>query len=587
MNASDNEMTLIYRLRELIEQKTVHDMRPFLFTLAIDGKPFTLDHHFAFEPMFKLRRPKRRGWKTARQVGKSYSIGADSTLCCGLFPGYSSLFVCPRFEQVKRLNTEVIKPMLEGSPWKSCYFDAESYRSVLQRTYLQGGRQYFSFAFLDAERIRGYTGIKSLYLDEIQDICWDFLPIIGETMSAAKDFGFFTYTGTPKTFDNTIERLWRRSSQAEWVTLCERCGKFNIPSAEQDLLKMIGKQTVVCAKCGKPLECENGCWVHAYPERTDSFPFYHISQVIHPLHYRYPGQWSELLYKMSTYDTFRFYNEVLGESYDSATKLMTEDVLQQISVGNNNEVEAAIKELHGCTVTCMGVDWGGGGDGKSYTTVAVGGIPPGTDGVVCAFATKLNPSLTPPEQAGQILALYTKFRPTFFAHDYNSFGAIQEALLIQAGLPPDRIVPFTYSLTPTRNIINFHQAHTGYRSSYVIDKTRSICVLCEMMKGGKVKLPDWKSQYLPLSFSSDGRTADPICADFLSLYQEVTETPRGGDILLIKRSLDRSDDFVHALNFVCAALWYNREQYPDLAEATKLRLTAEQIEMLSPERPEW
>ena len=78
--------------------------------------------------------------------------------------------------------------------------------------------------------------------------------------------------------------VWNRSSQAEWVIRCEHCNKFNIPNPEQDLLKMIGKRGPVCAKCGQPVFPKNGGYVHARPERQLSFPGYHISQTVHPLH---------------------------------------------------------------------------------------------------------------------------------------------------------------------------------------------------------------------------------------------------------------------------------------------------------------
>jgi len=68
--------------------------------------------------------------------------------------------------------------------------------------------------------------------------------------------------GAPKTMENTIERLWTDSSMAEWATKCAHCNKWNIATIEADALNMIGKHTVVCAKCGKPLDPGDGCWVH-------------------------------------------------------------------------------------------------------------------------------------------------------------------------------------------------------------------------------------------------------------------------------------------------------------------------------------
>lgn len=130
--------------------------------------------------------------------------------------------------------------------------------------------------------LRGFFQEKTKY--ESQDIEYEFLDIGNEMMSASIFWGFARYTGTPKTTDTTLALLWNRSSQAEWVIRCEHCNKFNIPNPEQDLLKMIGKRGPVCAKCGQPVFPKNGGYVHARPERQLSFPGYHISQTVHPLH---------------------------------------------------------------------------------------------------------------------------------------------------------------------------------------------------------------------------------------------------------------------------------------------------------------
>lgn len=51
---------------------------------------------------------------------------------------------------------------------------------------------------------------------------------------------FTTYAGTPKTLDNTMEKLWTRSSQGEWVIPCPSCRHENISSVSEDLINMIG-----------------------------------------------------------------------------------------------------------------------------------------------------------------------------------------------------------------------------------------------------------------------------------------------------------------------------------------------------------
>ena len=176
--------------------------------------------------------------------------------------------------------------------------------------------------------LRGFFQEKTKY--ESQDIEYEFLDIGNEMMSASIFWGFARYTGTPKTTDTTLALLWNRSSQAEWVIRCEHCNKFNIPNPEQDLLKMIGKRGPVCAKCGQPVFPKNGGYVHARPERQLSFPGYHISQTVHPLHILSQAKWNRLLDKIENYAPLALYNEVFGWPYDAATSPLTMSDLDRV-----------------------------------------------------------------------------------------------------------------------------------------------------------------------------------------------------------------------------------------------------------------
>src|SRR5690606_15017226 len=110
--------------------------------------------------------------------------------------------------------------------------------SVLQRSFKNLSVMLFSFALLDADRVRGISTDK-ICLDEVQDMDPDHIPIIKETMSHS-NYGIMQCTGTPKSLDGPLEALWRRSSQAEWFIPCFSCGAWNIPSLEYHIHDMIG-----------------------------------------------------------------------------------------------------------------------------------------------------------------------------------------------------------------------------------------------------------------------------------------------------------------------------------------------------------
>jgi hypothetical protein len=227
------------------------DIMPF-FNLR--SNPYNLDDHYQFEPLFETRMPRHFLMKCSRQVGKSLNVAGSETIKSNTIPHFRTLFVCPRFEQIKRLSTLYIQPFVTEAFIHDLLVDSSCDQSILQRTFLNGSVQYGSFAFLDAERIRSIAVDQVVY-DEVQDMNWAFIPIIDQTMGGSKDWGMRRYAGTPKSLDNTIEGLWQRSSQDVWAVQCphQGCKEWNLGCAEMDLIKMIGDRGPICAFCGKSL----------------------------------------------------------------------------------------------------------------------------------------------------------------------------------------------------------------------------------------------------------------------------------------------------------------------------------------------
>ncbi len=823
---SDQEKLL--ELKTSLNIKNTKDLIPFFFMLSLDGSVFSLKKHFQFEPVFSLERAKRLCLMCARQVGKSVSICSRSLLLGWLFPGYRCLFVLPRFEQTKRLSNDTMKLLINTSPYKDVFVDSSCDQTALFRSFNNNSVQYFQYAFLDPDRIRGIQSISDVIYDECissssiitcedpieikkikstkelaslnrngyivpsiaeaaqyrgirncfritledgkyveatidhrfptnlgwktteelaeyvyfnqtknsdriesnsntndygntsegrlhlsnkqinskipiqpqlettqiqlpqmpditeirnartllereqklrhrlintaqsifgdiclftkpvlstqskpnpihstsseeqrkcsitsskikanlskivkieyagyqevydiavagtntffangiavhncQDINWDFMPVIDAVTDAVERWGFKTYSGTPKTLDNTLTSLFEDSSQAEWVTKCG-CGKFNIPSIDHDLLKMIGRDTCICAACGKPLDCSKGAFVHRFPKKRQEFSGYHVSQVTHPLHYTHPEKWLDLLYKMKNYHQSRFYNEVLGIPCDSAEKLITQSELQQLCSEDDNTLENAINKSKSFSFRAIGIDWGGGGDEtQSYTAIALGGLFPGQEVIEVVYAVKLNRNMPSWEQAEYILDLVKKFNPNFIAHDYGGAGCDKETILIQAGFPLDKVAPFTYTVSSAKPIISYNPPISGYRCSYSLDKMRSIVVLVHMMKARKIRFPSWES----MTEVDTGVGTISLLEDFLYINAERIERPRGSDVIQITKTPRKSDDFVHAVNYLCSCVWYSHQRYPNIAEAANMQLTAEDVAALHPLSP--
>jgi hypothetical protein len=412
-----------------------------------------------------------------------------------------------------------------------------------------------------------------------QDLDFDHIPIIRETLSASS-WGLEQYSGTPKTFDNTIEALWGQSSQAEWVIPCNACNHYNISAVEFDSMKMIGPVSniaaygtaLVCGKCGRPVHAEGGSWVHRIPERATTFAGYHAPQIIFPMHYANEKKWATLINKRDRTTPAIFLNECMGESCDVGAKLVTLSDIRQVSTLHRNEWGVATKVdfMRSYTFRVLGIDWGGGGASEtSFTTLTVIGVTP--DGRYhTIWAERLHSATSDVQEVQRIKEVFNVFSCHFLAHDYGGSGSVHETLLIQARFPLERIMPISYVFTTSKQIITFNEPPVGSsRHFYSVDKTRSLLLLCALIKAGHLLLPEYES-------SKD------VTEDLLHLVKEKTETRRAGDILLIRRQPGQTDDFAHSTNFALCCAYHYLQRFPDLAKTLDITLTPEQLNLAKP-----
>ncbi len=546
---------------------------PLLGLLTIQGKAYSLRDFFPFEPLFKLQVPFKIQLKCGRQVSKSTSLSTSGILRSSGTPYLRTLYVTPRFEQVRRLSTNYVRPFVNNSLIKSLLVNEECTQHVLQRSFINQALMYFSFAFLDVDRIRGIS-CDFTAIDEIQDMDYDFIPVIQECMSASP-LGITVYSGTPKTLDNSVEALWGTTSKGEWVTKCDACGYWSMASIQADLMKMIGLKTVVCGKCSSPINPRAGHWYHTDLKNYPDFHGYHVPQIIMPMHYENPRKWGELLGKRDgrgNYSPAKFLNEVLGESADVGVKLITLTDIKNASEPTwINTLDAACERIKRCRLRVVAADWGGGGEeGVSFTTIALCGLNAHTNRIECHYAFRFHAAFTHDEEARELLRIFRAGGCHMFAHDYGGAGSVRETLMIQAGLPIERIANFSYVRATTRNIVTYKDPYAGeLRGYYSVDKARSLVLQATCLKAGLIRLPEEKSSI-------------DVTQDMTNLLEDKHEMPHGSDIYLIRRKPKTSDDFAHALNFACLAIWHAEKKYPDLSAVQGIKLTESQLNFSSP-----
>lgn len=275
-------------------------------------------------------------------------------------PFFRVLYVSPSNQQTKVFSRDRIKEPSEISPVLKHTTNSKMLANVLEKKFVNQSQITLRFAFLNADRCRGIPADKIL-IDEFQDIILENIPVIEECASHS-DWKLFDYSGTPKSLDNAIEYYWSRfSTQNEWMVPCKHHGTPRKPwTWHWNILREdnIGDDSLICDRCGKQIypadpDCKWGA-LNPSPSVQKPFEGYRIPQLMVP--------WIDFLdikHKQRVYSRAKFYNEVLGRSYDSGTRPLTRRDVQkncwgQLSMQFYRDVIKWVTQHQ----VFMGVDWG-------------------------------------------------------------------------------------------------------------------------------------------------------------------------------------------------------------------------------------
>ena len=423
---------------------------------------------------------------------------------------------------------------------------------------------------IETEKYKNFICNGGILIHNCQDMDGAHIPIIKECLGSAKN-PIVWVTGTSKTKDTVLAKSYESSSQAVWITKCEACGFENIAKLEPEghLLAMIGPYRddisekspgTICAKCKACINPRYGFWRHRLPERMRDHVGYHIPQVIMPGHYANPIKWKLLLSKMNGgegYTQAKFYNEVLGEPFDMAFKLVSIDDLKAAAKGlGPNNLENSKSRSPRYQFRVLGVDWGGGGEnGVSRTKVAMCGLASDRKAEVY-FGLQFPPSTDRVAEGREICKLATMFNANIIAHDYNGTGTSSEAVLTHLGWPIDRIAPMRYAGTIGDDMIKYHPpGKFQTRGYYTMDKARGLQFLAMAIRQNMVKFFDY-------DYIDQDRPG--LLHDFLALVEDTVDTPSGSIYRIRKGSPHDSDDFASAVHYGLAALWEYTSSWPQL-----------------------
>lgn len=472
--------------------------------------------------------------KCSRKTLKSTMLSNLISLNLIRYSYYKMLYVAPQEDTTKYFSHDYLVPRIESPPLKSIisgFRRNDVFSKILRDTESSVLLKYCS---TDPKRTRGPATDHNFY-DEVQDIDYDALAVVDETMGMSP-FKRRSFAGTPLTTSNTIHKLWLKSTQNEWGLKCQTggCGHWNFLIEANEPIAMIQKHGLSCSKCLKQLDNNTGKWISFNPNQY--ITGFHLAQPLIPHYNENPKEWSIIHRKI--HDPQRLmltnYNEVLGLSFDQGRKLLTREKILELCVLGEMST-ALIRNRHKYLHITVGVDWGVN-HVTSRTAVCAGGMR--EDGIYEVFFAKVYREQNYDWQIQQI------------AEMVNNLGA---KCVADSGPDPYRGIKLM-QLTGARNtqlaryeagkLIQHFMIPPGSldltQARWCLNKSETLTFTFNQMKNGKVlfvRPEDWE----------DG------ISDILHEDIEAKEGALRQEIIY-SHADSEPDDFLHALNFsLCQA----------------------------------
>ena len=491
--------------------------------------------NFSFEGRRHMRRPyntpaKRILLFCGRQVEKSTLLGNIILTYSCIVPAYKTLYVSPSATQTKVFSADRIKEPIETSEVLRSFTTTMLSMNVFEKQFVNRSKITMRYAFLNADRTRGIPAHR-LALDEIQDILADNIPIIEQcTSHAPENLKSFVYSGTPKGLDNSIE-YYRSgiskdgrsmSTQGEWVVPCDACGIKGGAGRYWNVLgeKNMGRHGLICEKCGKPINPSHPDSQWAKMVEDGIFESYRIPQLMVPWR-----SWDEIMLDYSRYPRDKFYNEVLGISYDSGMRPLTlgqvKDCCNSSITMHPDVLEQTRKKFLGRNIFA-GVDHG---TGENSYTVACMGTYEGNVFRIFWIHRFVGEDTDPQIQVKKLTAIFRAFNVRIIGSDYGGGFATNNVLLREFGQA--RVQRFQYAARAKKKVFMNPQLQR-----WIVHRTEVMSDMFAAIKRKQLEFPRWEE------------FREPFAQDMLNIYSEYNNTLR---MIQYDHRPDRPDDSFHTI----------------------------------------
>ncbi len=538
------------------KQKDLISINPSTFTefaVKMPNKEEQTYTPFSFEHRRYLRQiydtPSQRTLlKCGRQVEKSTMLGNKLLSYACIQTALNSLYVSPTNQQTKVFSQDRLKEPIETSDYLKSWTTTKLSDNVFLKKFINRSQITLRYAYLNADRCRGIPA-DIICMDELQDLLTDNIPVIEECASHS-NLKLFMYSGTPKSLDNTIEHYWvKYSTQNEWVVPCYN-HLFRTAAGVQNVHWNIlgednlGPESLSCDLCHKPISAmhPDAQWAALNPDIVKQIPKpyegFRIPQLMVPW-----IPYEELLQKQHTYSRVKFFNEVLGLSFDSGTRPLTrQDVMDNcdpvllLTPAYQRKIH---KFLGGAYPVFAGIDWGTGEN--TYTVLTLGAYM-GDDKFTIFYVHRFEGRETEPQiQIDEISRLINEYNVILVGCDYGGGFYPNDELTKRFGW--QRIVKYQYS-QPSKKV----DWQDGLKR-FLVHRSEVMSDVFNAIKRRTIfRFPNWD------------QFADPYAADCLNIFSEYSEQIRQN---VYKKSPSSTDDTFHSI-LLCFLVSMIRFPRPDV-----------------------
>jgi len=523
-------------------------VKPSLFTNGVFRMP-TEDgltyEKFSFDGRRHLYRPydtaaTRVLLFCARQVEKSTMLGNKALCYMSLIQAYRVLYVSPSATQTKTFSNDRIKEPIETSPTLKRFTTKMLSQNILEKQFINRSKITMRYAFLNADRARGIPAWM-LQLDELKDILRDNIPVIEQcTAHAPSNMKRFVYAGTPKSLDNIIEEYrGNQSTQGEWVVPCDGCNNWNILGERN-----IGKKGTICAKCGKYINPMNEraqwAWQVAWDPIKTPFESYRIPQLMVPW-----KDWNEILLDYERYPRDKFFNEVLGISYESGLRPLTQAQIRACCKDYRMD-ERTLDKIRPKSLAqpfFAGIDWGTGD--AAYTVLTIATYIDMKFRVI--YMKRFVGEESDPEvQAVEIIRLLRKFNVQLIGCDWGFGFGMNSRLIREFGA--QRVHKFQYMAR-----INTRLGYDAKMGRWKVHRSEVMAAIFDAIKKQKCEFPRWEDFH------------KPHANDMLNIYSEYNEKLR---MIVYDHRQGNPDDSFHSFLY-CWLVSMLMIQRPDILSPSR------------------